>query len=197
MFDFAWSEIGVIAVAALIFIGPKDMPVAIKAVSGAIKKARRMAAEFQTHVDDLVREADLQEVRDHIGDLRNFNLGRTVEKLVDEDGSIRRSFDDPFATTSLGAQSAPAPLDQAFVAVAERPEIGTEIEPASSAPVTEIVPEPTISVEQPDPMPLTVAPAFIPPAYVAASAPAGPAKEPPPFIPPAFARAGSPPSLSA
>ena len=48
MFDFAWSEIGLIGVVALIAIGPKDMPAAIKAVTGMIKKARRMAGEFQT-----------------------------------------------------------------------------------------------------------------------------------------------------
>ena len=63
MFDFAWSEIALIAVVALIAIGPKDMPVAIRAVTGGIKKARRMAAEFQTHVDEMVREADLDDVR--------------------------------------------------------------------------------------------------------------------------------------
>ena len=63
MFDFAWSEIALIAVVALIAIGPKDMPAAIRAVTDWIKKARRMAAEFQTHVDEMVREADLSEVR--------------------------------------------------------------------------------------------------------------------------------------
>ena len=44
MFDFAWSEIGVIAAVALILIGPKDLPVAIRAVTDMIKKARRMAS---------------------------------------------------------------------------------------------------------------------------------------------------------
>jgi len=44
MFDFAWSEIAVIAAVALVLIGPKDMPVAIRTITGMIKKARRMAA---------------------------------------------------------------------------------------------------------------------------------------------------------
>ncbi len=66
MFDFAWSEIALIGVVALVLIGPKDMPVALKAVTGHVKKARRMAAEFQTHVDDMVKDADLGEVRDQI-----------------------------------------------------------------------------------------------------------------------------------
>jgi Sec-independent protein translocase protein TatA len=49
MFDFAWSEIMVVGVVALLVIGPKDLPAAIRAVTGMIKKARRMASEFQTH----------------------------------------------------------------------------------------------------------------------------------------------------
>jgi sec-independent protein translocase protein TatB len=57
MFDFAWSEIALIALVALIAIGPKDMPVAMRAVTGMIKKARRMAAEFQGHVDEMRRYA--------------------------------------------------------------------------------------------------------------------------------------------
>ena len=70
MFDFAWSEIMLIGIVALIAIGPKDLPVAMKAVTGMIKKARRMAAEFQTHVDDMMRDADLKEVRDQINELK-------------------------------------------------------------------------------------------------------------------------------
>jgi sec-independent protein translocase protein TatB len=95
MFDFAWSEIALIGVVALIAIGPKDMPVAIKTVSQFVKKARRMASEFQTHVDEMVREADLGEVRDTVRNLRSFDLRGTIEKHVDSDGSIRRAFDDP------------------------------------------------------------------------------------------------------
>jgi sec-independent protein translocase protein TatB len=179
MFDFAWSEMGVIAVVALIFIGPKDMPVAIKAVSGAIKKARRMAGEFQTHVDELVREADLQDVREHLGDLRSFKVGRTLEKFIDEDGSLRRSFDDPMAAGSTASDT--VPLDQAFVDVQERPQIGTECDPAAA----ELPPQ-----AEPEFEPLDLrddAPAFVPPPYARAARPAAPVPEPPPFIPPAFA----------
>src|SRR5215468_1961075 len=101
MFDFAWSEIALIAVVAVIAIGPKDMPVAIRAVTGWIKKARRMAAEFQTHVDEMVREADLSEVRNSINEIRNFDIKGELERTIDADGSIRSTFaSDPLATTS-------------------------------------------------------------------------------------------------
>src|SRR5690349_1730868 len=104
MFDFAWSEIAVIAVVALVAIGPKDMPVALRAMAKGLKKARRMAAEFQTHVDDMMREADLAEVREQISSIRNFDLKSTIERHVDPDGALRTAF----ATDPLAAQQ-PSP----------------------------------------------------------------------------------------
>ena len=106
MFDFAWSEIALIAVVAMIAIGPKDMPATIRAVTGWIKKARRMAAEFQTHVDEMVREADLSEVRASINEIRNFDFKGEVERAVDPDGSLRSTFaNNPLDPASYAAGS--------------------------------------------------------------------------------------------
>jgi sec-independent protein translocase protein TatB len=100
MFDFAWSEILVIGVVALIAIGPKDMPAAIRAVSSMVKKARRMAAEFQTHVDEMVREADLADVKKTFNEIRNFDIPSALEKHIDPDRSLRNTFEsDPFKPT--------------------------------------------------------------------------------------------------
>src|ERR1700761_2444366 len=99
MFDFAWSEILLIGAVALIAIGPKDMPAAIRAVAGMVKKARRMAAEFQTHVDEMVREADLGEVKKAFSDIRNLDIEGIMEKHIDPDRSIRDTFaDNPLDT---------------------------------------------------------------------------------------------------
>ncbi len=182
MFD--WPELGVIAVVALIFIGPKDMPVALKTVTGMIKKARRMASEFQGHVDDMVRDADLNEVRDQISSLRGYNVGRALEKLVDDDGSLRRTFtDDPFssAATSVGTTPAAALVD-GEVALAERPAVGTEVPPLEPRPEPEVAG----AMAWPD------TPAFIPPGVAPPAKAEAVAPEPPAFIPPEFARAARP-----
>ncbi len=97
MFGFEWSEIAVIAVVALICIGPKDMPVAIRAITRTIKKMRRMAGEFQTHVDDMLREADMHEVSDTIRDMRSLSVRGVIARTIDPDGSISRNIADPFA----------------------------------------------------------------------------------------------------
>ena len=107
MFDFAWSEIVLIGAVALIAIGPKDMPAAIRTVSSMVKKARRMAAEFQTHVDEMVREADLGDVKKVFNDIRNIDLSSAIEKHVDPDRSIRNTFaDNPLEPNYSGAGEA-------------------------------------------------------------------------------------------
>jgi sec-independent protein translocase protein TatB len=171
MFDFAWSEFALIAVVALIAIGPKDMPVAIRTVTGWIKKARRMAAEFQTHVDEMVREADLSEIRSSINEIRNFDIRGEIERTVDADGSIRATF----ASNPLDP-SAPAAAVTSVeeIAVAEpviQPEPPTIQEPA-------VAPEP----------PVPSAPAFVPPNLVVPERPEPGEAEPPAFIPPEIAR---------
>ena len=140
MFDFAWSELAVIGVVALLVIGPKDLPGAIKAVGDMVRKARRMAGEFQTHVDDMVKDANLQDVRNQINEIRNFDIKGALEKEIDKDGTIRSAFDTSNTPTSL-------PTTDPVSAVIDAPPVETPI----LVTAAEIVPE--------DPTP-----AFIPPA---------------------------------
>jgi sec-independent protein translocase protein TatB len=164
MFDFAWSEFALIAVVALIAIGPKDMPVAIRAVTAWIKKARRMAAEFQTHVDEMVREADLHEVKASFNEIRNFDIKGELERTIDADGSLRSTF----ASNPLE----PLPAASTVTSVEEL----AVSEPAAA----EIAPP----VETPAPC-VTQAPAFVPPNLVLPTRPNGAAdQDAPAFIPP-------------
>lgn len=117
MLGFSWPEIGVIMMIALVIIGPKDLPVAIRTVSAAMRKMRGLAGEFQGHVQELMREADLAEVGEDLRNLRNFDLGSTIERHIDPDGTVRGSFDslddDPYGTTpvSVGAAAVEADAD--------------------------------------------------------------------------------------
>jgi len=175
MFDFAWSEIMLIGIVALIAIGPKDMPAAIKAVAGVIKKARRMAGEFQTHVDELMREADLHEVRSQINEIRNFDIRGEVERSVDPDGSIRATF----ASNPLEPTVAPAaPAD------ASAPSAPVTTEATVAAHETAVMERPADVPQHSEP-----APAFVPPEAAAPQPAAAVPEEPPAFIPPGTSRA--------
>lgn len=118
MFDFAWSEIALIGAVALVVIGPKDLPVAIRGLAGFVKKARKMASEFQSHVDEMVREADLTEVRDHVRDLRNLNVRGRIMKAIDGDGALARSFEEPPGVRPAGPRGLDAPPRPAVAAPA-------------------------------------------------------------------------------
>lgn len=167
MFDFAWSEILLIGAVALIAIGPKDMPAAIRTVSGLVKKARRMAGEFQTHVDEMVREADLGDVKKAFNDLRTLDIPSAFERAVDPDRSIRKNFEDNPLAPSYPTATEVSTLDEALV---------------TPPPRTKPLAEATVLAEPPQPL----APAFIPPNLVPkqAAATATPPPMPPAFIPP-------------
>ncbi len=108
MFDFAWPELALIGIVGLLFIGPKDMPVAIRTVTNLLKKGRKLAGEFQTHVDDMVREADLGDARDQLRQLRSFNVRGQIMKALDEDGTIKRTLEEkPLAAAAPRYVSAP------------------------------------------------------------------------------------------
>ncbi len=99
---------------ALIAIGPKDLPIAIRTVTGMMKKARGMAAEFQGHVDEMMREANLAEVKTEFNKMRKFDFKSAVEKQIDPDGSLKTelSFDPLNPQKTPRPENLAAPLPQ-------------------------------------------------------------------------------------
>jgi sec-independent protein translocase protein TatB len=94
MFGFSWSEILIIGVVALVFIGPNDLPKAMKTAARWMSAARKLAREFQGHVDDLVREAELDELRDQARKLATQPLAH-LESLIDPDQEIAKGIAAP------------------------------------------------------------------------------------------------------
>ncbi len=170
MFDLAWSEIALIAVVALIVIGPKDLPTAIKGIASWIQKGKKMIRDFQSQADDLVKEANLQEVRNQIqdvrstiSDIRNFDLKGMVDKTVDPDGSLKSSLSgmDGSSSYSTPAWTPPA-------TAANTPGAPAMIPPNTMAPYVPPPPPPTAGD-------VAYAPAFLPPSTPAPAQPVAPA----------------------
>lgn len=76
-FGFGYSEMFVIAVVAVIVIGPKDLPRVLRAFGKTLGKMRGMAREFQGHLDSALKDSGLDEVKKEIDNIRN--AGAIVE----------------------------------------------------------------------------------------------------------------------
>lgn len=63
MFDIGWDELLLIGLVALIVIGPKDLPGVLRTLGQWTARARAMAREFQSHVDDMIRESNMEEMK--------------------------------------------------------------------------------------------------------------------------------------
>jgi sec-independent protein translocase protein TatB len=89
MFDFAWSELMVIGAVALVVIGPKDLPKTLRTLGVVMRRARGMAREFQTSIEDMIREAELDDVRKSVQEATSFDLEKTIHKTIDPEGVLR------------------------------------------------------------------------------------------------------------
>jgi len=94
MFDIGWSEMVFVGIVAILVIGPKDLPRAIASIGKYIRKARSLARDFQSGIDDLARDADLDDLKKTVTGDGDFNLKKQIEDAVDPDGDFSTMFDD-------------------------------------------------------------------------------------------------------
>src|SRR5579872_5931160 len=128
MFDFSWSELLLIGLVALIFIGPKELPGVLRTLGQWMSKIRRMAGDFQNQFHDAMREAELADLK----------------KEVDEMAAHAANYTnfDPVADVRRQAEMAQRDIEGALT--------GTYSEPASQAPATQApIAEPAAAPAEP------------------------------------------------
>jgi sec-independent protein translocase protein TatB len=130
LLDFGWSELMLIGIIALVVIGPKDLPKALRVAGFWVRKARTLSREFQSSVEQMVREAELDEMRQELKKATEIDLEKEFRQTVDPTGSLAESLKPPelpnFAEPALLAADSGA---QAAIGAAE---IGTT-DPAAPA----------------------------------------------------------------
>jgi sec-independent protein translocase protein TatB len=82
-FDIGWSEFMVIGVVALIVIGPKDLPAALRVAGYWVRKARTLSREFHSSVEQMMREVELHEVQNELRKATEINLDSEFNKIMD------------------------------------------------------------------------------------------------------------------
>lgn len=86
MLNIGLPELIIVGLIAVLVVGPKDLPRAIRGVSKVVKQARGLAREFQSGIDDIVRESELEELRRDVNSIGNANIRREIEQAADPYG---------------------------------------------------------------------------------------------------------------
>jgi sec-independent protein translocase protein TatB len=106
MFNIGWSEYLIIAVVALIAIGPKELPGVLRMVGQWVAKARKMASEFQGQFQEAMREAEMADLKKSFDEVKEAATGFAS-------GDIMTSLHND-VTSALGADEKPAASAQAI-----------------------------------------------------------------------------------
>ena len=114
MFDIAPSELLLLAVVALVFIGPKDLPKVMRVVGRWIGKARAMAGHFRSGIDEMIRQSEMEELE---------------KKWKAENERIMREHPLAAPFDALDASPAPAPTPLPLMSEAEPVALAAPAEP--------------------------------------------------------------------
>ncbi len=156
MFDFDASKLLIIAVVALIVIGPKDLPRVLRQVGQMVTKLRRMAGEFQGQFMEAMKEADLQDLKDEVTKLKNT---ASLDVAFNPVADVKNSITSAVGSVSVAREASPSTPDVPF------PE-GAGVEPVASA-------EPVAMPAPAEATPAVIGPAKLAdPVYLESAAPA-------------------------
>jgi sec-independent protein translocase protein TatB len=112
MFDIAWSELLIVAIVAILVVGPKELPSLLRSLGQMLGKLRRSADEFRRQFDEAVREAGAEDLQREIRALQQHNPLTQVRDAINEaardiDQSTRDAF-GPEVLTPLPTDPPPS-----------------------------------------------------------------------------------------
>jgi len=157
MFGIDSPELLVIAIVALVVIGPKELPGMLRSWGKWMAQMRGMAAEFRGHVDEMVRQSELDDVKKQLEgtsglDLQSLDPTKQIKSAIQEGmaegekafNEAKTSFDNPLAEPESAPQIAAEPAAETTAGetaaetttVAEATPSGTAA-PETASPVSE------------------------------------------------------------
>lgn len=138
LLDIAWPELLLIGVIALVVIGPKDLPRAMRVAGFWMRKARSLSREFQNSVDQMIREAELEDVRQELQQASQFDIDHEIRSAVDPTGELSESIKPP----DIPDHFEEAPFLPGMAGAAAEPPGEAPAEPLAALPAPEEEPLP-------------------------------------------------------
>ena len=94
MFGMGWWELSIVGLITIIILGPKELPFAMKSLAKVMRKARRLASEFQGHVDDIVKEAEIGDIQKTVRSLQQKDIGGVIENTISPIKHVKSEIED-------------------------------------------------------------------------------------------------------
>jgi sec-independent protein translocase protein TatB len=152
MFDIGWSELVVIAVVALIAIGPKELPGVLRMVGQWMGKARKMAAEFQGQFQEAMREAEMADLKKTFDEVKEAATGFTDGNVMT---SLQKDVGDALRIDDIDKPAVPA-TDTPTISATDTPAIEPPAIPTTpEAPIPETFTEADAHAAAMEPLAIT------------------------------------------
>ena len=101
MFEISWSELLILGIVTLVFVGPKELPVFMRTLGRYASVVRRHANEFKAQFDAAMREAELDSMREEV-DKMQTSINAEVMRA-------KAPFEEPGTSTKIEKQLGPIP----------------------------------------------------------------------------------------
>lgn len=145
LFDVGWPELMLIGAVALVVVGPKDLPRALRVAGIWMRKARNMSREFQNSVEQMIRDSELDDIRRDFQQATEFDFEHHIQNTIDPTGEL----DETVKSLAAPDYFEPAlPTLEAPVGAVPRSEEATE---AALAPPPDPLEEPELPLLLPEP----------------------------------------------
>ncbi len=134
MFDIGGVELMVVAAIAILVVGPRELPGMLRAIGRFVRQARQMTSTVQRQFNDALKEAELDDVKKTIDDVRSLNpatqIRKTIAKemspLTDVGDSLKSSVDDAASIGKVDTGPRGTPDEQAAKKAASQKAVQTE-----------------------------------------------------------------------
>ncbi len=126
-----FQELIFIGVIALIIVGPKDLPIMMRTLGGYMRKARGLAAEFQGAMNDIARQAELDELRKEVEDLKRMD---DLDDAIKDMNEFEKGFNDQIMTENPQSLDPPEDSDDPQSAADTEDDTGAVEDQANKLP---------------------------------------------------------------
>ncbi len=152
MFDLGWSKLIIIAMLAIVVVGPKDLPALLRTIGKFVGQIRRQADEFRRQFDDAMRDTELDQIRKDVEDIKSStestvrdigrSAGESVKPLETAASDITQMGngalpDAKTADTFMPESTTPAPSPPSSTSSASAPAVKqVDLPPAPTMPAS-------------------------------------------------------------